>query len=196
MSEPPARLNEAAAVRSHFTWPLSAAERTRILDEEIGAYAQRGYRVVTRSATTAQLRKPKVFSFLWAFAWFLLFGVGLFVYVLYYAAKQDAAIYLSVSEAGEVEVAGALPGAHSSRRGQAVVVGIVVGLLVGLLWLAGNSQQSSLSPLPTRGASMRLTSEAEVRTHVANAHDYRGRGELGPALVEVDLVQTRIADPR
>jgi capsule polysaccharide export protein KpsE/RkpR len=34
-----------------------------------------------------QLVKPKKFSFIWALVWFLLFGIGLIVYLLYYGAS-------------------------------------------------------------------------------------------------------------
>jgi hypothetical protein len=187
MSEQPSRLTGAAAVRSQFTWPLPASERSQILEAEIEAYAQRGYRIVTRRTTSAQLLKPKVFSFFWAFAWFLVFGVGLLVYLIYFAAKQDSVIHLSVSEDGEFQVNGGLPGAQSSRgRGQPVVVGIVVGLVGGLLWLAGNSQQPPSSTAPASASGSQSSSDTQARTHLIDARDYRSQGQLGLALVELD----------
>jgi hypothetical protein len=32
--------------------------------------------------------------------WFLVFGVGAFVYLAYYAAKQDSGVYLSIDQDG------------------------------------------------------------------------------------------------
>jgi uncharacterized membrane protein len=63
---------------------------------EIQRYIKKGFRVTTQTNTTAQLIKPKHFSFLWAFLWFLLAGIGLLVYVIYYMAKKDEIIYLQV----------------------------------------------------------------------------------------------------
>ena len=44
----------------------SIEQRTAILDEQIGQLVRRGYRVTSRTPTTAQLVKPKEFSLLWA----------------------------------------------------------------------------------------------------------------------------------
>jgi uncharacterized BrkB/YihY/UPF0761 family membrane protein len=82
--------------------PLSIQERSNILDDEVRNYVQRGYRVESRTPTTAQLVRPKKFSFLWALLWFLLFGIGILVYVAYYLAKSDQTEYLEVDDAGKV----------------------------------------------------------------------------------------------
>jgi hypothetical protein len=55
-----------------------------------------------RTQTTAQLVKPKKFSFIWALVWFLLFGIGLIVYLLYYWGKRDQTVYLAVDERGNI----------------------------------------------------------------------------------------------
>ncbi len=68
------------------------------MDGRIAQYTMRGWQVVSRTAEGAQLRKPKTFSLVWSLAWFLLFGVGVLVYVFYYAAKKDEVIYLSASD--------------------------------------------------------------------------------------------------
>jgi hypothetical protein len=46
--------------------PVSEAERSRELEEEIAQYMRDGFFVRHRSATTAQLVRPKKFSFIWA----------------------------------------------------------------------------------------------------------------------------------
>ncbi len=84
------------------TTTLSEQDRAAILDREVEKYVRKGYRVTSRTPTTAQLVKPKVFSRLWAFLWFLVFGVGLIVYLLWYAAKRDKTVYLTADEQGRV----------------------------------------------------------------------------------------------
>jgi uncharacterized membrane-anchored protein len=46
--------------------------------------------------------RPKKFSFLWALLCFLLFGIGILVYVAYYLAKSDQTVYLEVDDEGKV----------------------------------------------------------------------------------------------
>jgi hypothetical protein len=82
--------------------PISEAERSRLLDEAIQGYLFRGFFVRLRTQTTAQLVRPKRFSFIWALLWFLLFGIGIIIYLIYYAAKRDEGIYLQVDEYGNV----------------------------------------------------------------------------------------------
>lgn len=82
---------------------LSIEERRVILDRQVKRYIKRGFRVVSRTDTTAQLVQPKKFSFLWALLWFLAFGVGLIVYLLYYAGKKEQTVYLEIDEKGHVK---------------------------------------------------------------------------------------------
>lgn len=72
----------------------SVEEHRRLLEQQIDGHLQRGYRVVSQTDTAAQLVRPKSFSFIWAMAWFLLCGVGVLVYVFYYASKSDDTVYL------------------------------------------------------------------------------------------------------
>jgi hypothetical protein len=90
-------------LRPGFDEPVSEAERSRALEEEIAQYMHDGFFVKQRSATTAQLVRPKKFSFIWALLWFLLFGIGIIVYLIYYAAKQDEGRYLEVDEYGAIK---------------------------------------------------------------------------------------------
>jgi hypothetical protein len=84
--------------------PLSVEERRTLLQREIEQYTARGFRVLSQTDSTAQLVKPKVFSFVWAFIWLVLtlwgFGFGLAVYLIYYLAKRDTQIYLVADEFG------------------------------------------------------------------------------------------------
>lgn len=81
---------------------LTESERGAILDDEIRRYVARGYRVQARTATTAQLIRPKSFSVAAAIFWALFLLVGLIIYLLIYAAQKDEALYLSVDERGNV----------------------------------------------------------------------------------------------
>jgi len=77
-------------------------ERRRILQNEVQKYIRQGFRVISQTETTAQLVRPKRFSFLWAFLWLLLLGVGLIVYLLWYWSRRDETVYLQVDEQGRV----------------------------------------------------------------------------------------------
>jgi hypothetical protein len=83
-------------LRAGYTEPISEAERSRELEEEITQYMSEGFFVRQRTAYTAQLVRTKKFSFIWALLWFLVFGVGIIVYLIYYAAKQDEGRYVEV----------------------------------------------------------------------------------------------------
>jgi len=67
-------------------------------------HSRQGYQIISQTDATAQMRKPRTFSFLWAALWFLLFGVGILVYVFYYLSKEDKIILIEVGEEGRVEV--------------------------------------------------------------------------------------------
>jgi len=90
-------------LREGYSEPVSEAERSRELEEEIAQYMSEGFFVRQRTATTAQLVRPKRFSFVWALLWFLVFGIGIAVYLIYYAAKQDEGRYVEVDEYGAVK---------------------------------------------------------------------------------------------
>ena len=75
---------------------LSIEERSEILGREINRYVRQGYRVVSRTDTTAQLVKPKEFSLFWAIIGFL------FLYLLYYLSKKDETLYLEVLPNGQI----------------------------------------------------------------------------------------------
>lgn len=77
-------------------------ERRRILQSEVQRYIGRGFRVISQTETTAQLVRPKRFSFLWAFLWLLAFGIGLIVYLFWYWSRRDETVYLQVDEQGRV----------------------------------------------------------------------------------------------
>ena len=77
-------------------------ERKHILTQEIAKYSKKGWHVVSQTDTTAQLLKPKRFSFLWAVLWTFVFGVGLLIYLFYHWAKKEQTLYLTVDENGHL----------------------------------------------------------------------------------------------
>lgn len=82
---------------------MDIQHRRDILQREIASYVKNGFIVVSQTDTTAQLIKHKKFSFLWAVLWFLVFGIGLIVYLIWYAAKRDTTVYVTVDESGKVQ---------------------------------------------------------------------------------------------
>jgi hypothetical protein len=102
-------VTEQAAICLKCKTPFGAwlpEARKAVLQKAISEYVSRGYRVMSLSDYTAQLVKPKTFSCLWSFLWLLLFGVGLIVYLLWYAAKRDQNVFLTVDEIGRVHQRG------------------------------------------------------------------------------------------
>ena len=84
---------------------LSLDERRTILEKTIARYSRRGFRIENRTDTTAQLVKRKEFSCLAASLWFLLFGIGILVYIVfYYMGKKDTVIFVEVDPRGRVRV--------------------------------------------------------------------------------------------
>jgi hypothetical protein len=84
-------------LRPGFDEPVSEAERRRELEAEIAQYMSEGFFVRQRTATTAQLVRPKRFSFIWALLWFLVFGIGIVVYLIYYAPSRMRAATLRLT---------------------------------------------------------------------------------------------------
>ena len=89
-------------VKALASQALSIDRRRAILNRAIREHSVKGFRVVSRTDTSAQLIRPKEFSFWWAFFWFLFLVVGFIVYLLYYAAKRDTVVYLEVDPTGKV----------------------------------------------------------------------------------------------
>ncbi len=74
------------------------------LQEHIDWYVRQGYRVVSQTETSAQLIKPKQFSLVWAVIWLLVAFIGIVIYIFYYIAKKDTAVYLTVQSDGTIRV--------------------------------------------------------------------------------------------
>lgn len=86
--------------------PLTEGERAARLDVEIQRYVARGYRLVSRTPTTAQLVKPKEFNVGCAVLGLLFLVIGLFLYLLIYLGEKDLTAYLTVDELGTIQAQG------------------------------------------------------------------------------------------
>jgi energy-converting hydrogenase Eha subunit E len=76
--------------------------REAILDREVQKYVNWGYRIISRTPTTAQLVKPKRFSPILAFLGLLIAVVGLVIYIIIYLAMDDTLVYITVDVNGTV----------------------------------------------------------------------------------------------
>ena len=127
---------------------LTLDERRTILDRAIAEHTRRGFRVSSRTDTSAQLVNPKEFSCLWATLWFLLLGVGVLVYLFYYASKRDTVVFVEVDPWGRVvdsrpgpthPTPRLLPAAEReriARRDRTILTIIVVTIIIllAVLW--------------------------------------------------------------
>ncbi len=84
-------------------WGVGRPGADKPLQEHVDWYVRQGYRITAQTETSAQLVKPKQFSLIWALLWFLMLGIGLLFYIIYYVAKKDKAVYLTVQPDGTVK---------------------------------------------------------------------------------------------
>lgn len=81
---------------------LSIEERSAILERAIQNYQKQGYKLVSRTETTAQLSKQHEFSCCIAF-FLVLIVIGIILYLLYYlTANKEHFVFLEVDEYGKV----------------------------------------------------------------------------------------------
>lgn len=106
---------------------IDTNQRTAALDAEIRQYVAGGFRVVTQTPVSAQLIRPKQFSCAIATLSLLVFGVGVLVYLFYYAALRDDVFYLTVDENGRV---------HATQNSQPQNTALLIALGALLLVLA------------------------------------------------------------
>lgn len=81
---------------------VSLAQRTATLNRAIAHFTAQGFRIVSKSETSAQLMRPKQFSWLAAILSFLLLGIGFLIYLAYYLGKKDESIFLEVAPDGTI----------------------------------------------------------------------------------------------
>ena len=73
------------------------------LQAAIAAYVKRGYRVASQTDTSAQLVRPKHFSFPIFLVLLILLVAPAVLYVLFYVGKRDATVFITVGADGEVK---------------------------------------------------------------------------------------------
>lgn len=74
---------------------MTADEKLDIISH---LYKLNGYEVENRDSLEIQLKRKKKFSYLSAFLWFLLLGVGLVIYILYYLLRGDDHVTVQVAD--------------------------------------------------------------------------------------------------
>ena len=66
------------------------------LEKRVQHYVGRGYAVISRTETTAQLVRKKRFSLLWCFLWF---WTACIIYLVYhFLLKKDKQVYLYIED--------------------------------------------------------------------------------------------------
>ncbi len=118
-------------VAARFTWSLE--RRTAVLQDAITGYLQRDFHVMSRTATTARLFKPRgakgpaavILLFLSLFGGL---GIGSHLLVSYYLHLKDQTVYLSVDEMGHLymQIAEAQEARADPRRILALTVVLAV----------------------------------------------------------------------
>lgn len=75
-----------------------------MLDEQIARLTRQGYVIVSRTDTSAQLKRRKHFSLWWALLWLIVgAGIGLLVYIAWYVlVKRDRVAFLRITPDGRV----------------------------------------------------------------------------------------------
>jgi hypothetical protein len=106
----------------------------KTLNQYVAELAATGYVTTSKTEDSAQLVRKKRFSVGWALAWFLLLGVGVVAYLIYYLGKRDDTAYLSATD-GKVTGTLEYTKIHLNRLG----IGIGVAI-VGMILLFSGSQ--------------------------------------------------------
>ena len=166
---------------------LTLQQRMEILDREISGYTGRGFRLQSRSDTSAQLVKAKSFNLFWALV-FLFTGIGLILYVLYYWSKKDEILFIQVDPYGRiVDSSGNVihpsqttrtPKKATRKRGVLVVVVVVVLCVMFLCGLGAlmNYPTTPRVPLkvpePVTYHRTAFTAEVEVPDPGPGYYDY------------------------
>lgn len=121
--------------------PSPRRDPSMALDETIAQYTLEGWRVTYATETSAQLVRPKTFSFVAALLWFLLLGVGVFVYLAYYLAKRDDQVFLAVAPDGQINETYSKPDPRAMFVLNVAVVLVTLTLIalpvVFFFWLRG-----------------------------------------------------------
>lgn len=124
-------------------------DRQAVIEVIVEYLVRRGFRVYAQTEHSAQLVRPKEFSFLLALLLLLLYVFPLAIYLLYFFAQKDETLYLVVDEQGLLSATdqdGVVSGSRLSgikfdpgalfpvkERGEGWLSGKVVGVLIAIL---------------------------------------------------------------
>jgi hypothetical protein len=110
-----------------------------MLQERIDRLVRDGYRVVSQTETTAQLVKPKVFSFGAALIALILGVFPLLIYLFVYAAESDRQLYLRLADGKVIETKSGGPNQAAQLLGTLLILLIVAGGCLILLYACGGT---------------------------------------------------------
>jgi hypothetical protein len=82
----------------HVAVTTTTVGSARELEVAVANYSSQGYYLVTRTDTSATMRKPKEFNVLIAILGFLFCVVGLVIYAIVYAMQSDQVVEIRVVE--------------------------------------------------------------------------------------------------
>jgi len=88
--------------RLRWPRPLTEAERSGMLDDQLERFARDGWRVMRRTPTTAVITRPKRLSVGTAIFSALFLLIGLLIYLMVFAARRDPIGRLIVGDDGRV----------------------------------------------------------------------------------------------
>ena len=80
---------------------MSTEEKIDFIIRKMGEEA---FQVKYKSDSQIQMVRPKKFSFIFALLWFLVGGIGIIVYIIWYMAKQDTLQTFSFDKSGQLVV--------------------------------------------------------------------------------------------
>ena len=118
---------------------MADSEVQTTLQNTIEDHASRGFIISSQTETTAEMVRSKEFNLVPALVWFLLFGIGVLVYIFYYMYKSDETIFIRV-QGGEVSVQST--DKSKGRRNQTspmscvITILIVIGAFIGMAIIA------------------------------------------------------------
>ncbi len=89
------------------------------------------------------MRRAKRFSFGWALVWFLLFGVGVVVYLFWHWAKHDELIFLRLVD-GQLVITAERQPRTATYGAPIIALLLAIGAIIGLLLAFGGGTDPAL----------------------------------------------------
>lgn len=119
-----------------------ARQRSEPLEREIESYLSRGFRVLSRTDTTAQLIKPRRYDPTWGCLGFLTFGVFWVIGLLVFLMSKDQLVYLSLDASGQVLIDNKTPQAAAQAQGDVLrgwgIIALAIFIVIIAIVVFGN----------------------------------------------------------